>query len=134
MKLLVDMNLSPRWALFLAASKVEAVHWSNVGAVTAPDTEIMAYAREHGYIVLTRDLDFSAILAATGGTKPSVMQIRSENLNPDVVGEKIVSALWQMQVQLEAGAVVRNNSIKHQAIKLPLARRNIRGAGRPGSA
>jgi predicted nuclease of predicted toxin-antitoxin system len=92
MKLLVDMNLSPRWSLFLAASKVEAVHWSRVGAVTAPDTEIMAYARAHGYIVLTHDLDFSAILAATGGTKPSVMQIRSENLNPDVVGEKIVSA------------------------------------------
>jgi predicted nuclease of predicted toxin-antitoxin system len=62
MKLLVDMNLSPRWALFLAASQVEAVHWSRVGAVTAPDTEIMAYAREHGYIVLTHDLDFSAIL------------------------------------------------------------------------
>ena len=106
MKLLVDMNLSPRWASFLAASKVEAVHWSRVGAVRAPDTEIMAYAREHGYIVLTHDLDFSAILAATGGTKPSVMQIRSENLNPDVVGEKIVSALWQMQVRLEAGALV----------------------------
>jgi predicted nuclease of predicted toxin-antitoxin system len=47
MKLLVDMNLSPRWASFLAASKVEAVHWSRAGAVTAPDTEIMAYAREH---------------------------------------------------------------------------------------
>jgi predicted nuclease of predicted toxin-antitoxin system len=74
--------------------------------VTAPDTEIMAYAREHGCIVLTHDLDFSAILAATGGTKSSVMQIRSENLNPDVVGEKIVSALWQMQVRLEAGALV----------------------------
>jgi predicted nuclease of predicted toxin-antitoxin system len=56
--------------------------------------------------VLTHDLDSSAILAAAGATKPSVMRIRSENLNPDVVGEKIVGALWQMQVQLEAGALV----------------------------
>ena len=96
------------------------VHWSRVGAVTAPDTEIMAYAREHGYIVLTHDLDFSAILAATGGTKPSVMQIRSENLNPDVVGEKIVSALWQMQVQLEAGALVSVEPHRTRMRLLPL--------------
>ncbi len=66
MKLLVDMNLSPRWALFLAASKVETVQWSSVGAVTAADTVIMVYAREHGYIVLTHDLGCCACnVAAT---------------------------------------------------------------------
>jgi len=52
MKLLVDMNLSPRWVSFLAASQIESVHWSFVGAATAPDSEIMAYARAHGYVVL----------------------------------------------------------------------------------
>jgi predicted nuclease of predicted toxin-antitoxin system len=54
MKLLVDMNLSPRWVSFLAASQIESVHWSSVGAATAPDSEIMAYARVHGYVVLTQ--------------------------------------------------------------------------------
>lgn len=120
MKLLVDMNLSPRWILLLAASNVEAVHWSSVGAVTAADTEIMAYAREHEYIVLTHDLDFSAILAATGGTKPSVIQIRSENLSPDVVGEKIVGALRQLEVQLEAGALVSVEPHRTRMRLLPL--------------
>lgn len=42
MKLLIDMNLSPRWVSFFAASQVEAVHWSSVGAVNATDLEIMA--------------------------------------------------------------------------------------------
>ena len=42
----------------------------------AADIKIMAYAAEHGNIVLTHDLDFSAILAVTQGTKPSVVQIR----------------------------------------------------------
>jgi predicted nuclease of predicted toxin-antitoxin system len=82
MKLLVDMNLSPRWVSFLAASQIESVHWSFVGAATTPDSEIMAYARAHGYVVLTHDLDFSAILAATQGTKPSVVQIRSAIRKP----------------------------------------------------
>jgi hypothetical protein len=31
----------------------------------APDVEIMAYAAKYDYVVLTHDLDFSAILAAT---------------------------------------------------------------------
>jgi predicted nuclease of predicted toxin-antitoxin system len=42
MKLLIDMNLSPRWVPFLAASQIEAVHWSSVGAPNATDREIMA--------------------------------------------------------------------------------------------
>lgn len=73
MKLLVDMNLSPRWVDTLAKANIEAAHWSKVGAANAPDTEIMAYARQHDYIVLTHDLDFSAILAATHGEQPSVV-------------------------------------------------------------
>jgi predicted nuclease of predicted toxin-antitoxin system len=68
MKLIVDMNLSPRWIPLFGRSQIEAKHWSSVGSVTASDVEIMAYAAEHGYIVLTNDLDFSAILAATRGS------------------------------------------------------------------
>ena len=64
MKLLVDMNLSPRWVGLLEDAGIKAAHWSALGAKNAPDTEIMAYARVNSYVVLTHDLDFSAILAA----------------------------------------------------------------------
>ncbi len=37
MKLLVDMNLSPRWITFLADAGIEAAHWSTLGANNAPD-------------------------------------------------------------------------------------------------
>jgi hypothetical protein len=33
MRLLVDMNLTPRWVEFLASAEYEAVHWSSVGPV-----------------------------------------------------------------------------------------------------
>jgi len=36
MKLLVDMNLSPRWVPFLLDAAHEAVHWSTVGKATPP--------------------------------------------------------------------------------------------------
>ncbi|WP_175443943.1 DUF5615 family PIN-like protein [Nitrosospira sp. Nsp13] len=42
-----------------------------LGANDAADSEIMAYANSHDYVVLTHDLDFGAILAAIHGEKPS---------------------------------------------------------------
>src|SRR5580765_2654277 len=106
MKLLVDMNLSPRWARFLTEAGIEAVHWSAVGAGNAPDSEIFDYALKHDYVVLTHDLDFSAILAATLGEKPSVVQVRAEDLNPDAIGAKILAALHQTESELEEGALI----------------------------
>jgi Domain of unknown function (DUF5615) len=44
MKLLVDMNLSPLWIPFLKQHGFEAIHWSDLGPPTAPDTEIMECA------------------------------------------------------------------------------------------
>jgi len=46
MKLLVDMNRSPRWVPFLREADWEAVHWSTVGMADASDSEIMAFAAE----------------------------------------------------------------------------------------
>ena len=57
MRLLIDMNLSPRWVELLTGAGIEAAHWSNLGATNAPDSEIMAYAAAHGYVVLTHDLE-----------------------------------------------------------------------------
>ena len=90
MKLIVDMNLSSRWISVLADAGIEAAHWLTLGAKNAPDVEIMAYASANDYVVLTHDLDFSAILAATHGEKPSVVQIRAEDVSPDVIGKQVI--------------------------------------------
>ena len=106
MKLLIDMNLSPKWIALLHDSGWEAVHWSTVGQPTARDSEIMTFAAANGYVVLTHDLDFSAILAVTHGKKPSVIQIRSEDVSVEFIGKQTVVALCQMQAELEAGALL----------------------------
>jgi predicted nuclease of predicted toxin-antitoxin system len=106
MKLLVDMNLSPKWVTLLHDSGWEAVHWSAVGQPTARDSEIMTFAAANDYVVLTHDLDFSAILAVTHGKKPSVIQIRSEDVSAEFIGKQTVTALGHMQAELEAGALL----------------------------
>jgi predicted nuclease of predicted toxin-antitoxin system len=123
MKLLVDMNLSPRWIVLLTNSGFEALHWSTVGQANARDTEIMAWAAANGYVVLTHDLDFSAILAATQGMAPSVVQVRAEDVSPDVIGTKIAGALHQMQTELEAGALLSIDDKTMRLRILPLANR-----------
>ena len=72
MKLLLDMNLSPTWVRFMEENGFEAVHWSTTGEPTATDAVIMAWARDRGFVVVTHDLDFSALLASTEALGPSV--------------------------------------------------------------
>jgi predicted nuclease of predicted toxin-antitoxin system len=105
MKLLVDMNLSPRWIPLLTTHGWDAVHRSSVGKASASDSEIMAFAAKHDYIVLTYDLDFSAILAATHGEKPRVVQIRMEDVSDEKAGPKVTSALRHMRAELEQGCL-----------------------------
>ena len=120
MKLLVDMNLSPRWIGFLTNAGIEAVHWSTLGAANAPDSVIMAYASANDYTVLTHDLDFSAILAATHGEKPSVIQIRAEDVSPEAIGNQILIALQQMASELEEGALLTVDPNRTRIRVLPL--------------
>ena len=106
MKLLLDMNLAPRWARYLATAGIQAVHWSSVGPADAPDSEIMAYARANDCIILTQDLDFTTLLAITQGSKPSVAQIRADDTSPEAIGRDVVMALRQAEKELADGALM----------------------------
>ncbi len=120
MKLLIDMNLSPRWVNLLTDAGIDATHWSTLGATNAPDVAIVAFARTNGYVVLTHDLDFGAILAATQGDKPSVVQIRAEDVSPNVIGKPVIDALRQMCAELDEGALLTIDPRRTRLRLLPL--------------
>lgn len=117
---LVDMNLSPRWIQTLRIGGFTASHWSDLGPVTAPDTYQMAHARMHELVVLTNDLDFGAILAATGGDKPSVVQIRATDTRPEAIARVVVAALHQFTPELQAGALLTLDTRRTRVRLLPL--------------
>ena len=120
MKILIDMNLPPRWVDMLAKAGIEAEHWSAIGRPDATDREIMAYAVVNGQYVLTLDLDFGSILAATQGNKPSVVQIRANGVDIAEIGESVAAALWQMQSELAAGALLTIDPKRTRIRLLPL--------------
>lgn len=100
------MNLSPAWVPFLEAAAVSAVHWTSVGRPTAPDLELMNWARANGCVVFTNDLDFSALLAMTRASGPSVLQLRLQNLLPDAVGDIVLRVVRAHGNDLANGAIV----------------------------
>lgn len=122
MKLIVDMNLSPKWVTGLLAAGFDAEHWSSIGAANDSDAAIMDYARTHDCVVLTNDLDFSAILAVTHARKPSVVQIRADDLRFVSIGAQVIRALTQMADELAQGALINIDPLRTRIRVLPLVR------------
>ena len=120
MNVLVDMNLSPRWAEHLTKFGISAAHWSELGPPTATDRELMHWAAQHDYIVLTADLDFPAILAATEGRRPSVIVLRGDDLTPAALGPPLLAAIRQMELELTAGAILSVDARRARLRVLPL--------------
>jgi predicted nuclease of predicted toxin-antitoxin system len=119
-KVLVDMNLSPAWIPVLQEAGLGAVHWSRVGGPSAKDPEIMGWARDNDYVLFTHDLGFGALLANTRAGKPSVLQARTQDVAPAVLGPRVVAALRQFASVLADGAVITLDEEGLRARILPL--------------
>ena len=120
MKILIDMNLSPQWVTTFAEAGFEAVHWADVGNPAAPDKELFDWAKENGFMVFTHDLDFGAILAATQAEGPSVIQVRTQNNLPEVLGEKVIELIQVYGSSLEKGALITLDEARARVRILPI--------------
>ncbi|HAZ48240.1 MAG TPA: hypothetical protein DDW76_00375 [Cyanobacteria bacterium UBA11369] len=76
--LLFDQNLSPRLVDRLADIYPSSLHVDAIGLPTAPDREVWEFARQHDYIIVTKDADFSE-LSLLLGFPPKVIWIRRGN-------------------------------------------------------
>jgi predicted nuclease of predicted toxin-antitoxin system len=121
--ILLDMNLSPSWITCLESGGHSPVHWSSIGSPSALDIEIMAWARENRYVVFANDLDYGALLFATGAASPSVIQIRTEDIRPTSAGDAVLFALQAAGEDLSAGALVTIDPRRLRISTLPLRRR-----------
>lgn len=120
MKLPVDMNLSPRRLGVLTEAGFEALHWSLLGAKKRLTRK--SWPTPAQTTTLCSPLIWTS-LAATHGDKPSVVQIRSEDLNPDAIGKQIIAALRQMETELADGALLTIDPNHARLRLLPLQRK-----------
>lgn len=121
LKLVIDMNLSPAWVPVLADAGIEAVHWADLGRPDAADRVLFSWAREHGHVVFTHDLDFGAMLALTAARSPSVFQFRTQDVSPAALAARAIAALRRFERELLAGALVVVDERRERVRLLPLA-------------
>ena len=120
MKILIDMNMSPKFVPVFNNKGFDAVHWIEIGAPNAKDSEIMEYASKNNYVILTCDLDFNIILSLSRNQKPSIVQLRMQIINIDQDGERIVSVISRNLNRLREGAILSIDLNKARIRLLPL--------------
>lgn len=78
MKLLFDQNLSPRLVGWLADLFPESAHVFDLGLDTASDEDLWSYARDHDFLIVSKDVDFSD-LSLLRGFPPKVIWLHIGN-------------------------------------------------------
>lgn len=81
----------------------------------------MQWAFENDCTVLTHDLDFGAMLAATQAAGPSVIKIRTQDPMSASFEALLVRALQEFEDPLESGALVVVDERRSRVRMLPLS-------------
>ena len=88
MKLLFDQNLSPRLCERLRDIWIDLVHVRTVGLATADDSVVWTYARQHGFVIVTKDGDFGGF-SSLYGPPPKVIWLTVGNCSTDAIERQL---------------------------------------------
>ena len=78
MKFLFDENLSPRLVGLLATTFPDSTHVRDVGLAQADDGAVWSYAKNNGFLIVTKDADFRQ-MSFVSGFPPKVIWIQRGN-------------------------------------------------------
>jgi len=88
MKLLFDQNLSPRLVASLADIFPGSAHVDPLGLGTASDDVLWNYAKDQGYVIVSKDEDFN-LLSVARGFPPKVIWLLLGNCSTQVAEDAI---------------------------------------------
>jgi predicted nuclease of predicted toxin-antitoxin system len=106
MRFLADMCISPKTVGFLRDLGHEVVHLYEEGLDQLPDPAILDKARQEGRVLLTSDLDFGELVAASGANLPSVVVFRLRDMRPGGVNQYLREVVAHHADALDEGAVI----------------------------
>ncbi len=121
MRFLADMGVSQQVVEWLHTQGHEAVHLRDQGLQRLPNGEIFQKAANER-IVLTFDLDYGEILAASGEQLVSVILFRLRNTRASFVMQRLEDVLNQSSVDLAQGAILIVEDGRHRVRSLPIGR------------
>ena len=120
MRLLADMHIAPRTVRFLRSLGHDVVRVDELLQSTATDVAIVAAATREGRSILTQDLDFSAVVALSGRTAPSVISLRLSSSRVERVNAVLQEVLPGVEQDLLHGAIVTVQDGRVRIRRLPV--------------
>lgn len=122
MRFLLDNNLSPRLGARLTEAGHDVFYVRDVGLAQAPDEVVMSPAEAEDRMLISADTDFGTLLARSNRGRPSFMLIRrAAGRRVDQQASLILGSLADVEVDLEAGAIVVLGERSLRIRRLPLA-------------
>ena len=106
MRFLADMCISPRVIAFLRDKGHDGLHLRDDHLERAKDPVVLEKARSEERILLTHDLDFGELMAASSYRLPSVIIFRLRDMRPHRVNEYLQRIISDHSESLEKGVII----------------------------
>lgn len=100
MKLLLDQNLPSRALRNLEISFPGSAHVKDIGLQTAGDIDLWTHAVQHGFSIVTKDVDFRDIVGLRG-FPPKVILVRWGNISNTLLIERFIASTAMIRRFLE---------------------------------
>lgn len=119
-RFLANMNISPKTVVALRQQGWDIVRVPEFLPVDASDQEILQLARQEDRVVVTQDLDFSALLALDGYDRPSLITLRLSASDPETVTQRLLEVLPYVERCLREGCAVTIEDVIVRVRLLPI--------------
>jgi predicted nuclease of predicted toxin-antitoxin system len=123
-KFLGDVPIGRATIEFLRQAGHDVVRAADRLSGTAADAELVQLAIGEDRVVLCFDLDFGAIVAASGERRPSVITFRTTRRSAAFINERLKNALSEIEGDLSRGVLVTIEDRRVRVRPLPVVRRD----------
>jgi predicted nuclease of predicted toxin-antitoxin system len=120
MSLLADLHIAPRTVEFLRALGHDVIRVKEVLPATADDNAVIELAARETRTILTQDLDFSAIIALSGKSAPSLISLRLSSSRIDHVNAILQKILRDIEADALLGSIIAVEDSRVRCRPLPV--------------
>lgn len=120
MRFLADMGISIRSVMWLRNQGHDIIHLSEQGLQCMLDEDIFKKAEDENRVILTMDLDFSQIIAASKTALPSIVVFRLSNERSENVNKRLQELLKKCSDDIREGAIISVSDNNIRIRRLPI--------------
>lgn len=115
------MHISPETVIFLRKRGHDVLRVDEVLPPTASDQSIIEEAAREHRAVLTQDLDFSALIAVSGASHPSIITLRLASSRVEHVNATLERVLPVLAEDIDGGTLITVEDHGIRKRSLPVA-------------